>query len=280
MNMNKLNAVSETALLTLKARIIESEKELPLIRDAKGKELLDKILEHIPEETRQRVLDRKYPSSLTSYITLRARKYDAYTLKFLDEFKGLVVSLGCGFDTRYWRISKKSFGYVEVDLPEVIQLKKELLGQDPEYKMIGCSVLDPQWMEEIVSIQKEKVLFLAEGLFMYLPPEEVLALFKRLASTFRNSQMVFETVHEKYTRGIRKKMVESKMRRKSGSSAGSSFTYGIGKAQDIEKYATNLKVIEEWSYFEDPDMRPKSMQLLKHFKAFSRIQWTLKARIE
>ena len=33
---------------------------------------------------------------------------------------GLVVSLGCGFDTRYWRVSERPWPYVEIDLPEVI----------------------------------------------------------------------------------------------------------------------------------------------------------------
>jgi len=278
--MTQLNAVSETALLTLKARIIESEKKSPIIKDAKGKEILDKIQTLIPAETHQRVLNRKYSPTLTSYITLRARKYDEYTLAFLKESNGLIVSLGCGFDTRYWRISDPSMKYVEVDLPEVILLKKDLLGADPEYKMIGCSVLDPQWIEDIASIQTENILFLAEGLFMYLPEPEVVQLFERLALSFKNSQIAFETVNRKYTRGFRKKMLELKMKRNTGTLAGSSYTYGIKKAGEIEKYADNIRVTEEWSYFEDPDIKPKSLQVLKHIKAFSRTQWTIKARID
>jgi len=278
--MSRLNDVSETALLTLKSRIIEAEKESPLLDDPKGKEILDKIQKLIPEETKKRVLNRKFSPTLTSYISLRARKYDACTREFLEDSPGLVVSLGCGFDTRFWRISQQDLNYFEVDLPEVIEMKRELLGADPGYQMIGCSVLDFRWISEIASIQKENVLFLAEGLFMYLPEREVIALFKKLASTFHNSQLVFETVNRKYTRGFRKKMVERKMKQNSGTTAGSSFIYGIRKAEDIEQYADNLRVTEQWSYFEDPDMRPKSMQVLKHFKAFSRTQWTIRANIE
>lgn len=277
--MSQLSAVSETALLTLKSRIIESEKDPPLIVDPKGKEILDKIRKLIPAETWERVLKRKFSPALTSYISLRARKYDAYTRAFLQNPDGLVVSLGCGFDTRYWRISSGDFRYIEVDLPEVIDLKKELTGPDPGYQLMGCSVLNPQWISDIAAIQKEHILFLAEGLFMYLPAQEVIAIFKRLTSTFSSSQIVFETVHQKYTRGFRKKMVERKMKRNSGTLAGSSFTYGIRCAEDIEQYADKLKVLEEWSCFEDPDLRPKSMQVLKHFKAFSRTQWTIKASI-
>jgi methyltransferase (TIGR00027 family) len=278
--MSQLTAVSETALLTLKSRVIESEKKSPLLEDPKGKEILDKIQKSLPEETKQRVLDRKYSPALTSYIALRARKFDACAREFLEERKGLVVSLGCGFDTRFWRISRSDLNYVEVDLPEVIDLKKELVGADPGYPMIGCSVLDFRWITEIAALQKNNVLFLSEGLFMYLPEADIVALFKKLASTFHHSQLVFEAVHRKYTGGFRKKMVEQKMKRNSGTTAGSSFTYGIRKAEDIEDYADNIQVLEEWSHFEDPDIKPRFMQVLKHFKAFTRTQWTVRADIK
>jgi methyltransferase (TIGR00027 family) len=277
--MFQLSTVSETALLTLKSRIIESEKEHPLLIDPRGKEILDKLQERIPEETWERLLNRKFSPTLTRYIALRARKYDAYANEFLRERNGLVVSLGCGFDTRYWRIAPKDPNYMEVDLPEVIKLKQELVGADPGYQMIASSVLDHRWIFDTAAIQKNNVLFLAEGLFMYLPETEVKALIRKLATSFHNSQLVFETVHRKYTRGLRKKMVELKMKRNAGTAAGSAYTYGLRRAEDMEPYADNLKVSEEWSYFEEPDLKPKSMQYLKHVKAFSRTQWTIKANI-
>jgi len=276
-----LNAVSETALLTLKARVVEAEKQSPVIHDAKGCEILNKLSSQVSAEIESRVLNRKLPSTLTSYLALRARKYDSYTKTFIKENPiGLVVSLGCGFDTRYWRVSNKPWNYIEIDLPEVIKAKKEVLGDNNvEYEMIGCSVLDMDWIEQIASKQKEKVLFLAEGLFMYLPEKDVVRLFKRLAGTFSKSQIVFEIVAKKYTTGFWKKIVESKMKRNSGTEAGASYNYGLKDARDIESYAENIKVMEEWSYFEDPDIKPGFQRLFKHLKTFSRTQWTIKARI-
>jgi len=64
--MENLNAVSETALLKLKARVIEAEKQSPVIHDAKGREILDKISSHVSTETQRRVLNRKSPSTLTT----------------------------------------------------------------------------------------------------------------------------------------------------------------------------------------------------------------------
>jgi len=275
-----LNTVSETALITLKSRAVETIKEPPLIRDPHSLELITKFQSLELSPLQQKHLERKPPVTLSSYIALRARKYDAIARTFLkDHPKGLVISLGAGFDTRFWRISANSDHYVEVDLPEVVAVKRELMGKMLKYELIGCSVLEDTWREHIAAKQREDILLLAEGLLMYLPEEEVIQLFQKLASDFNHSQMVFEVVNRKYTRGFRKKMVESKMKRRSGTEAGTSYNYGIAQGKDIEAYANNLKVLEEWSYFEEPDVRPRSLRLLRHFKSFSRTQWTVRAEI-
>ena len=283
--MDVLSDVSETALITLRARAIETKKEEPLIRDDAGVELLDRIGPLLPAGTRQRVMDRKLSPVLTRYIALRARKYDSYARSFInDNADGLVVSLGCGFDTRYWRVSQEPWNYVEIDLPEVIAAKKKVLadiGPQPlrPYPMIGCSVLEDEWLNEIRSRQDQRVLFIAEGLFMYLPKGEVVGIFRKLSESFSRSLIVFETVTEKYTKGLWKKAAERKMRRRAGSEAGTSFQFGVRDARDVEAYGDHIKVVEEWSYFEDPDIRPKVLALFRNLKTMTRSQWTVKAAI-
>jgi methyltransferase (TIGR00027 family) len=288
--MDVLSDVSETAIITLRARAIETKKEKPLIRDSMGVELLDRIGPLLPADTRQRIMDRKLSPTLTRYIALRARKYDSYARSFIKEnADGLVVSLGCGFDTRYWRVSEEPWNYVEIDLPEVIAAKKKvladvephLMGPHPmrPYPMIGCSVLEEGWVEEIRSIQTQDVLFLAEGLFMYLPKPEVVRVFDRLSESFSRSHIVFEVVNERYTKGIWKKAVESKMRRSGGTEAGSSYQFGVRDAKDVEAYGKHIKVVEEWSYYEEKDLRPRVLALFRNFKLMSRTQWTVKATI-
>jgi methyltransferase (TIGR00027 family) len=283
--MDALSDVSETALITLIARVIEAKKEEPLIRDDMGVELLEAITPHLPVETRRRLVDRKWPLALTNHIALRARKYDSYARRFIEEnAQGLVVSLGCGFDTRYWRVFEEPWNYIEIDLPEVINAKKKVLAEaGPQlmgpYSMIGCSVLEDGWIEEIRSMQDQRVLFIAEGLFMYLPKPDVIGTFRRLSEAFSESAIVFEVVTEKYTKGLWKKTVESKMRRRAGSEAGTSFQFGVREAQEVEAYADHIQVLEEWSYFEDPDIRPRVLALFRNFKMMTRSQWTIKAAI-
>ena len=278
--MDILSSVSETALITLKARVEEARKRNPLIRDEKGIELLGNLLPLLPPETRKRILDRKMPGSLSCHIALRARKFDSFARQFLlDHPDGLAVSLGCGFDTRFFRLALEPGRYLELDLPSVIEVKKELLGDSAPYRMIPGSVLEKDWMVEIQQIQDKQIIFLAEGLLMYLPRPEVMKLFNRLSCFFSRSQFVFEVVGEMYTRGIWKKMVESKMRRSLGCGAGSSYEFGVRKASDVEVFGSGIKVTEEWSYLEEKDVRPALLKLFRRWKLFTRSQWTVKASI-
>ncbi|MGA1873910.1 MAG: class I SAM-dependent methyltransferase [Thermoplasmatota archaeon] len=275
-----LSDVSETALLTLKARVVESDKKDPVITDAKGKELLDKLGPAIPPEMRDRLLKRKMRASLTSYIAIRARKYDDYTMEFLERNpEGIVVSLGCGFDTRYWRAVGEPGRYFELDLPSVIELKMKLMGDEIPYEMIGASVLDEEWLDRISSVRNDRVLFLAEGLVMYLKPDDVKDLLGRISGRFSKSEMVTEVVTEKYTRGMWKRIVERKMRRGGGTTAGSSYDFGVRTGKDLESMGKDIRVLEEWSYFEDEDIRPRILRVLGHLRMFSRSQWTVRLRI-
>lgn len=279
--MNNLSAVSETALITLKSRAVESARTPGLINDPRSCELIEKLSKLELTDCQRRIIVNNPPRSLSSYAALRARKFDSYSAEFLQSHPdALVVSLGAGFDTRYWRIPVAREKYIEVDLPPVVELKKELFGKELSFMIIGDSVLETSWMEQVAAIRKDHILFLAEGLFMYLPDQEVIRVFKELAERFSHSEIVFEIVNKKYTKGFRKKMVESKMKRRGGSEAGSSYSYGMTCGKEIESYASNYRLLEEWSYFEEEDVRPTVLRYFRNIKTFSRTQWTIRAAID
>lgn len=277
---NRFDEVSETALYTLKARVTESLKKNPLLRDPVGVRLFEGLSPLLPEETRKRIMERQLPATLVNHLCLRARRYDRYTREFKEQNQRyLVVSLGSGFDTRYWRISDNIWNYMELDLPGVVRMKEKVLGEAITYPVIAASVLDDRWIEKVRSLQTRHVLFLAEGLFMYLPDQEVRGIFKNISESFTRSQMVFEVVQARYTRGIWKKMVEAKMRRRLGSSAGTAFQFGIREAREVESFGENIRVIDEWSYFQDRDISPGILRLFRHFRYLSRTQWTIRIAI-
>ena len=113
---------------------------------------------------------------------------------------------------------------------------------------------------------------------MYLPGVDVINLFKTFSERFFHSQIVLEVVTEKYTRGIWKKIVVMKMKQELGLDSGSSYDFGIKNAFELESYGNGIKVIDEWAYFEDGDIRPRIYKLYKYM-GLSRTQWTITATI-
>lgn len=278
--MKQLSEVSETALITLRSRAIESQRANPLLHDPVGEELFKKLIAALPGNQHRQVLKRKLSPLLSSHIAIRARKFDTLSREFLQEHPdGLIVSLGAGFDTRFWRLGGKDLKYMELDLPAVIQTKKQFLGERITYRMMEDSVLDELWIQKLSEIQNKHVLFLAEGLFMYLPRELVVQTLARIADAFSGSRLVMEVVAAKYTRGFRKKMVERKMRKGAGTTAGDYYQFGIREACELESYHPGIRLKGEWSYFEDPDVKPAILKLFRHSRALSKTQYSVIADI-
>ncbi len=272
----QLTDVSKTAIVALRSHVLESEEPNPLIRDPMARLLLGRLEPIALKKERAVLFGRKLSPVLTNHIALRARKYDAIANDFIAEHPACtVVNLGCGFDTRYWRIEHGKCEYLELDLPEIIELKKAALKDRLEYGLIGASVLDHAWMDRVNPGAKKKVLLLAEGLFMYLPKPEVIALFRAFSKKFHGSRIVFEVVTEKYTRGFWKQIILLKMLLELGFDSGSAYRFGVREAREIESYGDGLKVIREWSWVEDPDVRPKILRRL----GLARTQWTVTAGI-
>jgi O-methyltransferase involved in polyketide biosynthesis len=271
-----LTDVSKTALVALRCHVLESRKPTALIHDPMAGYCLDKLRLYASEDETALLFNRRLSSALTSHIAIRARKYDTTINDFIARHPSCtVVNLGCGFDTRYWRIDNQHCEYMELDLPEIVEMKREVLGEHLRYELIGCSVLDPSWIDRVTLKGNSNFLLAAEGLFMYLPKVKVMALFKTLAERFLESQILLEVVTDKYTRGLWKKIVVLKMNKELGFDAGSSYNFGVRNGLELESYGKGIRVTNEWSYVEDPDVRPR----IYRYMGISRTQWTVTASI-
>ena len=81
-----------------------------------------------------------------------------------------------------------------LDLPEMIEFKKQFYEETDRYHFLGTSVFDYAWMDQVEKIGKRPVLFMAEGVFMYLDAEKVKELVLKLQSRFPGSELVCEVV--------------------------------------------------------------------------------------
>jgi len=101
-----------------------------------------------------------------------------------------VVNLGAGFDTAFYRVDNGTIRWYDLDLPEVIEIRKQLLPETDRSTYIAQSFLDPGWCQEINT--ENGVFMVAGGLFRYFSEAEVRQFFSLLADSFPGCEIVFE----------------------------------------------------------------------------------------
>jgi O-methyltransferase involved in polyketide biosynthesis len=241
-----LSQVSRTAILTLVCRVVESKKKNPVFNDPMAVLCLERLMTLSTEEEIR--LIHKWEKMYTGIQARDARArittvriFDSIANLFISDHPGCtVINLACGLDTRYWRIANKNCRYFELDLPEMIALKKEVLKDQLIYELIPCSIFDYKWIDQVTTNGNSNFLLLAEGLFMYLPKQEAISLLHEVARRFTHSQLVLDMAPEKYTKRIWKMLLylESRVW-----GLDVSINFGINNPGDIEAYGDGLKVI-------------------------------------
>jgi O-methyltransferase involved in polyketide biosynthesis len=77
-----------------------------------------------------------------------------------------------------------------VDLPEIVDVRSRLLPASPRVSTRAQSALDYGWMESVDP--SGGVFITAEGLLMYLQPDQALGLIAQCAKRFPGGQMLFD----------------------------------------------------------------------------------------
>jgi O-methyltransferase involved in polyketide biosynthesis len=123
-------------------------------------------------------------------VALRGAQFDALITDFLNGHPDAVVlHLGCGLHSRAFRIaSPNGVRWIDVDLPQVIALRRQLYSESETYRMVGSSVTDPGWIDDLPA--GGPVLIVAEGLLMYLTPSEITELLHRLLERFDEGELL------------------------------------------------------------------------------------------
>ena len=193
-----LSDVASTSLVTLYCRAIESQTRNPILSDPKAVEVvetLNQALSGSRDTLHRKLVSGKLEHILVMSIAIRAKRYDEYVRRFLARTPhAVVVNIGCGLDTRFWRIDNGQVRFYDLDLPEVVTVKKHFFQENERYHFISSSVLDDEWITSLRQQEQGPFLFVAEGVFMYLYEEDVKSFVVTLQSHFPGSELVCEVV--------------------------------------------------------------------------------------
>jgi O-methyltransferase involved in polyketide biosynthesis len=181
---SELRGVSETALMTLNGRAHQAGLPGAILHDPMAIKLVDSIDFDFDKFGRK-----------GQEMALRSLAVDGCAVRYLKKHPtATVVALAEGFQTSFWRLSEAlpdpQFHWLSVDLAPVIALRERLLPSSPRITALGQSALDYSWMDQVDS--RDGVFITAEGLLMYLQPNEAMDLIVQCAKRFPGGQMFFD----------------------------------------------------------------------------------------
>ena len=230
-----LTPEQETLLIPLYAK---AQPGKPLFFDPKAQDILSRV---DYDFSRLRV-----PYKTVVLVCQRAKKLDAVTRAFLAERPGgVVLHLGCGLDSRFWRVDNGQAEWYDLDMPPVIELRKQFYPETERYQLIASSVTDLTWVDAITATGRP-VLAVAEGLLMYLGEADVKRLFVRLREAFPGCRLIADVFSRMTAR--------SATRHPSLKQTGASIGWGMDDPCEVEGWAQGIHLLEEWYFTQDPDL--------------------------
>jgi O-methyltransferase involved in polyketide biosynthesis len=171
----ELGDVQMTLFVPLAARARQTRLKRPALRDPKAVEMIESI------DFDESLYGRGWGGFVT---VLRTLIFDWWVRQFLAAHPdGTVVELGAGLNSRFERTDNGTAHYVELDLPDTIELRRRFFADTDRRRMVAGSVLDEDWMD-LVAAEPGPYFFVADGVLIYLPEDGVTQTVSRIAERF------------------------------------------------------------------------------------------------
>jgi O-methyltransferase involved in polyketide biosynthesis len=233
-----LSGIAATLLLPLYVRALESQRPDALLKDAKAVALVKQMggdfaqfeKAQVNEETRLAVI-------------LRNREFDRCARDFLARCpEAVVVHIGCGLDSRFERVDNGQLEWYDLDLPEVIELRRKLMGgEGARYHLLACSMFDSAWLDMVRIHSQRPFLFLAEGVLMFFEEAQIKMLVLTLKEHFPGAELVFDAFSPFFVWANNLRVARTKI--------GARCHWGLKRGKDLQNWGDGICLLNEWFPF-------------------------------
>ena len=195
------NTVQETLIIPLFGRLVCSERFPQLFSDPEAKRICDSLDYDFTEKRKK----MESPAGLFGALEVAQRQYDLrseveYYLK--GHPMAAAVNLGCGLDDTFSRADNGFCRGYNLDFPDVIAVRNELLPAGERETNLACDLNDFSWMEAIDP--SNGAVFFAAGVFYYFRTGDVKKLFSAMAEHFPGAVLVFDSCNRRGAKLMRK----------------------------------------------------------------------------
>ena len=200
------NTVQETLIIPLYAGKVCTELYPNLYRDETAVRLINEIdYDFSVAEKNSRSLMQRFGA-----LEVAMRQNDlAWEVRdyLKDHPKAAVVNLGCGLDNTGRSCDNGCCKIYNLDFPDVIAMRNELLPADEREENIPCDLNNTEWFEKIDT--SGGAIFFASGVFYYFLTEQVKALVQAMADAFHGGVLVFDAANRAAVKMIAKTWLKS-----------------------------------------------------------------------
>ncbi len=226
----KTGAIQETLLLPLWGRAYETQKNNPRLIDKKAVEIIEKIEYDFSN------IEKTQSMSQHGWVA-RSLHTDKMAIEFIERHpEATIVNIGCGLDTTFSRIDNGKIMFYELDLPDVIALRKNFYIDSDRHKSIASSFLDTEWFEEI--IVRDGLLFLAGGVLYYFEENQIKKFFIDAADYFKTCEFFFDSLSP-----MGMKIAKKQVLKKGGMGMAMDGGWGLKPIKTLEKWDKRIKVL-------------------------------------
>ena len=200
------NTVQETLIIPLYSRKLCSELYPNIYRDETAVRLIDQIdYDFSAAEKKSRSLMQRFGA-----LEVAMRQNDlAFEVRdyLKDHPNAAVVNLGCGLDSTDKACDNGSCKIYNLDFPDVITVRNELLSAGDREQNVPCDLNDTAWFSQIDA--SNGAVFFASGVFYYFLTEQVKALVQAMADAFPGGVLVFDATNRTAVKMIAKTWLKS-----------------------------------------------------------------------
>lgn len=236
--MSRLGVVEDTLFIPMLGRLYASEHCPQILYDGKALELKEKLPSELLSQGR-----------LSQYTLLasaaRSANMDRIIRTFLERRPdGVIVQLGCGLETVYYRCDNGKPHWYAVDLPHVVEYRRELLPEPERETYLAGDAFVGDWIRKIrADVPETPILVTAGGLFHYFEESKVVGLLRMLTG-FGEIEVVFDALSKS---GVA--MMQKKYMKQMGHGDAQMFFYVDSASELAGKIGSGVRVLAEEPYF-------------------------------
>ena len=228
-----LECVEKTMLLTLFAKAQHSQEKNHKFYDEKAIEVISKIEYDFTIADK----DRKMKMGVIGRTIVLDEMVSDYIKKHPH---CTIINIASGMDTRFYRLDNNQIKWYNIDLKNSANFRLKYIEDEDRVKTLAYSAMDANWVNEI-KIESDNVLFIIEGLTMYLPEKDVSNILKIINDNFRHCTIFMEIMPPSSVKHTKEISVEE---------TNSEFIWGVQKGHELLNINPNFKWIKDVNLFD------------------------------